>query len=109
MAVFLQLALALCSNLVAIYFLKKAHGFTVLWPTVWALVAICLTQGLVSRAMESGVDTGLAITIVVVGVMIGSALMGNILFQESLSPQKIVGFGIAILGVALASLAKTQN
>ena len=109
MAVFLQLALAVFSNLVAVYFLKKAHGFTVLWPTVGALVAICLTQGLIGRAMESGIDTGLAITIIVVGVMIGSALMGNILFQESLSSQKIAGFGIAVLGVAVASLAKTQN
>ncbi|MDR3425158.1 MAG: SMR family transporter [Alphaproteobacteria bacterium] len=106
MIVYSQLALATLFNLGTVFFLKKAHGFTVFWPTVWAIVTVSLTQWLISRAMEGGMDMGLAVATVVVNVIIGSAIMGVFLFQENLPTQKIIGFGIAIAGIVIASLAK---
>ena len=104
--VYMQLALATLFNLGTVYCLKKSQGFTILWPTVLVIVTISITQWLVSRAMVSGMDTGLAVTTLVVAVMVGSALMGMLIFHEHLSSQKMVGFGVAIVGVVIVSLAK---
>jgi hypothetical protein len=40
--------------------------------------------------------------------MIGSTLMGIFLFGDLVSAQKAVGYGIAIIGVIIASLAKAS-
>ncbi len=103
---YVQVVLATLFNLCTVYFVKKANGFTVLWPTVWALLTIGLTQWMISRAMAGGMDMALSITAVVVCVMIGSTLMGVFLFHESLPALKILGFGLAVAGVVVASLAK---
>ena len=75
-AAYSQISLATLFNLGTIYYLKKADGFTHFWPSIAALVTISLTQWLLSRAMASGMDMGLAVTTLVVCVMIGSTLMG---------------------------------
>jgi multidrug transporter EmrE-like cation transporter len=106
---YVQIAIATLSNLVTVYYLKKAEGFTHLWPSIVALVTISLTQWLISRAMASGMDMGLAIATLVVCVMIGATLMGIFLFDEPVSAQKAVGFGIAAIGVLMASLAKAPS
>ena len=93
-------------NLITAYMLKKAEGFTVFWPSFIALVCICLTQFLLSRAMRSGLDMSIADTLVVVTVMVGSCIMGVMLFSETLTVQKAAGLTIAVLGITLASLAK---
>jgi len=103
-----QIFLATLFNLGTIYYLKKADGFTHFWPSIAALVTISLTQWLLSRAMASGMDVGLAVTTLVVCVMIGSTLMGIFLFGDLVSAQKAVGYGIAIIGVIIASLAKAS-
>lgn len=92
-------------NLVTAFMLKKAEGFTVFWPSFIALVCICLTQFLLSRAMRAGLDVGLSVALVVVTVMLGSCIMGVALFGEALSMQKIAGLAVAIIGVAIAALA----
>ncbi len=109
LAAYAQIALATLFNLGTIYYLKKAEGFTRLSPSIAALVMICLTQWLISRAMASGMDMDVAVTTLVVCVMIGAALMGALLFRESLPVQKAVGFGIAVIGVVIAALAKAPR
>jgi quaternary ammonium compound-resistance protein SugE len=106
LAAYAQIALATLFNLVTVYCLKRAEGFSRLWPSVVALVTICLTQWLLSRAMASGLEIGLAVATLVVCVMIGAALMGVVLFHEPVSALKAAGFGIAVLGVHIASVAK---
>ena len=107
-AAYSQISLATLFNLGTIYYLKKADGFTHFWPSIAALVTISLTQWLLSRAMAGGMDMGLAVTTLVVCVMIGSTLMGIFLFGDLVSAQKAVGYGIAIIGVIIASLAKAS-
>jgi multidrug transporter EmrE-like cation transporter len=104
-----QIALATLFNLGTVYCLKRAEGFTNLWPSIVALVTISLTQWLLSRAMASGMDMGLAIATLVVCVMVGSTLMGIFLFDEPVSAQKAFGFGIAVIGVLIASVAKAPS
>lgn len=78
-----------------------------IWPTFFAVISIILVQWLVSRVMAGGTGVGYAIIAMGVGVMIGSAFIGVFFFNENLSSQKIIGFGIAITGIVVASLAKT--
>ena len=92
-------------NLITAFMLKKAEGFTVFWPSVIALASICMTQFLLSRAMQSGLDMGLSITLVVVTVMVGSCAMGIFWFDDAVSAQKIAGLTLAVVGVAIASMA----
>ena len=98
-AAYSQISLATLFNLGTVYYLKKADGFTHFWPSIAALVTISLTQWLLSRAMASGMDMGLAVTTLVVCVMIGCDLV---------SAQKALGYGIAIIGVIIASLEKAS-
>lgn len=106
MTPWLYLAIALVFNVSYVYFLKKAEGFTLLWPSVMALLLICVAQYFISRALVAGMGPGLAIAVVSVCVMLGAALMGAFLFAEPVSAQKTLGFALAIVGVAIASLAK---
>lgn len=105
--VYAELALATAINMVTIYCVNKAEGFTRFWPTIGVIVSISLVQFFVSRAIASGMDTSQAVTSVIVCVIIGSILIGTFVFQESLPPQKIAGMALAILGVVIASTAKS--
>lgn len=104
--VYAELALAVAINMVTIYCVKKAEGFTQFWPSVGVIVSISLVQFIVSRTIASGIGTGQAMTTVIVFVMIGSILMGTFLFHEPLPMQKILGMALAIIGVVIASTAK---
>ncbi len=107
-AAYTQIAFATLFNLVTVYCLKQAEGFSRLWPSVVALVTIGLTQWLLSLAIANGLATGLAVATLVVCVMIGAAFMGVVLFHEPVSALQVGGFGIAALGVLIASLAKAS-
>lgn len=100
-----QIALAALCNLVTVYAMKQAEGFTRLWPSLAVLVSICLVQVLISRVMVGGMQVGLALTSVVVFVMVGSVAMGWLVFGEPLQAQRVAGYALAILGVVIAALA----
>lgn len=100
-----QLVLAALCNLVTVYAMKQADGFTRLWPSVAVVVSICLVQFLISRVMAGGIQVGLALTAVVVFVMLGSVVMGWLVFGEPLQAQRAAGYALAILGVVIAALA----
>jgi multidrug transporter EmrE-like cation transporter len=102
-----QLVLATVINMITVYCLKKADGFTHLWPSIGVVVSVSFVQYLVSRVMASGMDVGIAMVTVLVFIMIGSVLMGFIVFNETLSFQKVAGLTLAIIGVTIASLSKS--
>lgn len=100
-----QLVLAALCNLVTVYAMKRAEGFTQFWPSMAVLGSICLVQFLVSRVMAGGMQVGMALTAVVVFVMVGSVAMGWLVFGEPLGMQRAAGYALAILGVVIAALA----
>jgi multidrug transporter EmrE-like cation transporter len=102
---YLMIFLGAVSNLFAVYFMKNAAGMSKPWPTYGMVVSILLTQWLVSQAMQAGVKVSLAMTAVVVTVMVGSALMGLFLFSERLGGLQLLGLTLAVIGVAIATLA----
>jgi len=103
---YLYLTIAVMFNMVTVYSVKKADGFTQLWPSVIAMVTICITQALFSKAMQAGLEVGLASAIISVAVIGGAIIMGVMLFNEPMPPLKLAGLLLAVIGVALASWAK---
>jgi small multidrug resistance pump len=98
-----QLVLATAINMITVYCLKKADGFTKLWPSIAVVLSVSLVQYLVSRVMASGMDVSIAMVTVLVFVMIGSTLMGFIVFDEPLSIQKVTGLTLAMIGIMILS------
>jgi quaternary ammonium compound-resistance protein SugE len=84
--------------------LKYTDGFTRLWPSIGTAIAICLSLGLLSVAMKSlPVSTAYAIW-VGVGV-VGTAIMGIILFDEAASPARLVSIAIIVAGIICLKLS----
>lgn len=102
----IYLAIAVMFNMVTVYSVKKADGFTVFWPSIIAMVTICVTQFLFSKSMQAGLDVGLAATLISVAVIGGSIIMGVLIFGEPMPPIKILGLVMAVCGVTIATLAK---
>lgn len=100
------LFLGFLCNMITVYSVKKAEGFAVLWPTVIAMITICITQGLLSKAVHAGLDLGLAAALISVAVISGAVVMGVVLFGEHMSVLKVSGLVLAVTGVTIASLAK---
>lgn len=85
--------------------LKYTEGFSKLWPSLWTLTAMAASMVLLSLALRTlPIGTGYAIW---TGIgTVGVAIMGVILFGESLSLLRIlflVMIVVGILGLKLVS------
>ena len=101
---YLLLAGAILTEVVATTALKLSDGFTKLWPTLimaagylasFALLGFGLSKGLsmsVGYAIWAGVGTALI------------ALLGILLFNETIAPWGFVGLGLIVAGVVLLEL-----
>jgi multidrug transporter EmrE-like cation transporter len=100
------LALAAVSNIASMIFLKLCKGFTQPWPSLGCVVFIIVTQWLIGAALARGGQLGLAVTGVVVATMIGAAITGPVLGDPKPGVWQFLGYGLAIIGVTLASAMK---
>lgn len=80
------------------YFMKESHGFTILVPSILAVIFIILSFFLLERAvrtfgigMSYGVFTGLGIA--------GTTIIGIIALGEGVSILKIVSLLILMVGI----------
>lgn len=92
---------AILAEVVATTALKLSDGFTKLWPTVimgvgylvaFTLLGLGLSKGLsmsVGYAVWSGVGTAII------------AILGILLFKETIAPWGFVGLGLIVAGVVL--------
>jgi drug/metabolite transporter (DMT)-like permease len=103
---YLFLFLAVVFNLITIWCMEPSKRLTRPGYTIGLFGAICATQALITLATSEGVDTGPAITIVVVLVMIGSAVFGYVQKSEIPSLGQWVGYAVAVIGVLVVSFAK---
>ena len=80
--------------------LKYTFGFTKLWPSVWTLVAMVLSMGLLAWSART-LPIGTAYAIWTGIGAAGTAVLGVYLFGEAASAMRVAGVGLIIAGVAL--------
>lgn len=78
--------------------LKYTEGFSRFWPTVGTLVAMAASIGFLAQALKTiPVGTGYAVWTGIGAA--GTALLGIVLFAESVSAVKIVSLLCIVLGI----------
>jgi quaternary ammonium compound-resistance protein SugE len=84
--------------------LKYTHGFTRLWPSVWTVLAMVVSMGLLASAART-LPIGTAYAVWTGIGAAGTAVLGVYLFGEAASAIRITGVGLIVLGVALLKSA----
>ena len=80
--------------------LKNSHGFTRLWPSIWTLLAMALSMGLLALSART-LPIGTAYAVWTGIGAAGTAVLGVYLFGEPASAARIAGVGLIVVGVAL--------
>jgi quaternary ammonium compound-resistance protein SugE len=84
--------------------LKYTHGFTRLWPSLWTILAMAISLGLLGIAMKS-LPIGTAYSIWVGVGAVGTVLMGILLFGEAANPARMASVALIVLGIIGLKLA----
>ena len=78
--------------------LKYTEGFTRLWPTVWTVLSMLLSVGLLGVAMKS-LPVGTAYAAWVGIGAIGTVVMGMLLFGESATTMRLLSLLLIFIGI----------
>ena len=78
--------------------LKYTEGFTRLWPSVWTVVALIASVGLLAIAART-LPIGTAYAVWTGLGAAGTALLGLWLFNEPATPARLVCLGLILAGV----------
>jgi quaternary ammonium compound-resistance protein SugE len=78
--------------------LKYTDGYTRLWPTVFTLAFMAASVLLLGVALKT-LPLGAAYAIWTGIGAVGVAIMGVILFQETLDPVRLGAIGLIVLGI----------
>jgi small multidrug resistance pump len=100
-----MLAVAIVSEVIATLALKASAGFSKLQPSLIVVAGYALSFALLGLALNRGLPMGLAYA---TWAAIGTAtiaILGALVFGESLSLQALIGLAMIIVGVALLNLA----
>lgn len=85
--------------------LKNTEGFSKLWPSVVTITAMAASIYFLAQALKTlPVGTGYAIWTGIGAV--GTAILGMVLFSESIAPARIISIALivgGIIGLKLAS------
>lgn len=84
--------------------LKYSMGFTKLWPSVATVLAMAVSLGLLGVAMKS-LPIGTAYAIWVGVGAVGTAILGIVLFGESINLGRVASLGLIIAGIVGLKLA----
>lgn len=83
--------------------LKYSEGFTKLWPSVFTIVTSVISFVLLAQAMKTlPVGTSYAVW-TGIGV-VGTAILGVVLFGDSTQPARIAGMALILCGVVILKL-----
>lgn len=78
--------------------LKYTNGFTKLWPSVWTILAMVASMGLLAIAVRTiPLGTGYAIWTGIGAV--GTAALGIVLFSESAALPRLFFIGVIVVGI----------
>ena len=78
--------------------LKYTEGFTRLWATVWTIISMIISLGLLGIAMK-GLPVGTAYSIWVGVGAVGTVILGIVLLGESASMPRMISVGLIIAGI----------
>ena len=84
--------------------LKYTEGFTRLWPTVGAVLAMLISIGLLGMAMKS-LPVGTAYAVWVGVGAVGTAILGIVLFGESANAGRLISLALILTGIVGLKLA----
>jgi quaternary ammonium compound-resistance protein SugE len=88
--------------------LKYTEGFTRLWPTIWTILSMAISLGLLGIAMKS-LPIGTAYAVWVGIGAVGTAILGIIFLNEPTNSMRLFSLGLivaGIIGLKLATVAE---
>ena len=84
--------------------LKYTQGFTRLWPSVWTIVAMVISMGLLGIATKS-LPIGTAYSVWVGAGAVGTVLFGVLFFGEPASAARMLSVALIVVGIIGLKLA----
>ena len=84
--------------------LKYTEGFTRLWPSVWTVVAMVISLGLLGLAMK-GLPVGTAYAVWVGVGAVGTVILGIVLLGEPANTARLISVALIIAGIVGLKLA----
>ena len=78
--------------------LKYTQGFTRLWPSIWTVLAMMISLGLLGIAMK-GLPVGTPYSIWVGVGSIGRVILGIVLLGEPASVARMISVALIIAGI----------
>ncbi|HEY8515494.1 MAG TPA: quaternary ammonium compound efflux SMR transporter SugE [Candidatus Binatia bacterium] len=84
--------------------LKYTEGFTRLWPTVWTVVAMAISLGLLGIAMRT-LPVGTAYAVWVGVGAVGTVFFGIVLLGEPASVARLLSVALIVAGIVGLKLA----
>lgn len=78
--------------------LKYTEGFSRLWPTVWTILSMTLSVGLLGVAMKT-LPVGTAYAVWVGVGAIGTAILGMLLFSEPANAARLLSLTLILAGI----------
>ena len=84
--------------------LKYTEGFTRLWPSVWTVLAMIVSLGLLGIAMKS-LPVGTAYAVWVGVGAVGTVILGIVLLGEPASALRLISIALIVAGIVGLKLA----
>jgi Membrane transporters of cations and cationic drugs len=78
--------------------LKYTEGFTRLWPSVWTVLAMIISLGLLGIAMKT-LPVGTAYSVWVGVGAVGTVALGIVLLGESASLARMISVALIVAGI----------
>jgi quaternary ammonium compound-resistance protein SugE len=78
--------------------LKYTQGFTRFWPTVWTVLSMIVSLGLLGLAMKA-LPVGTAYSVWVGVGAIGTIIFGIVLFEEPASAGRLISVALILAGI----------
>jgi quaternary ammonium compound-resistance protein SugE len=78
--------------------LKYSDGFSRLWPSIWTVISMVLSVVLLGIAMKS-TPVGTAYAVWVGIGVIGTAVLGMVLFGESANAMRLISLLLIFIGI----------
>lgn len=84
--------------------LKYTEGFTRLWPSVWTVLAMIISLGLLGVAMKS-LPVGTAYSVWVGVGAVGTVILGIVLLGEPANAARLISIALIVAGIVGLKLA----